>query len=253
MNVSELSIAPGNEAQARAWDGDEGGLWARHHEFFEASTRRHQQRLLEAADIGADERVLDVGCGSGGVTLAAARAAYDGRAVGIDLSGALIDVARESARAQGVGNATFVQGDAQVFGFEPESYDVVVSCTGSMFFSDQVAAFTNLASALRPGGRVVLVSWQEPGRNEWFSTFGDTMTLGRPPAPPPPDAPSPFSHADPERVEQILTDAGLEGVRSRSRCTSAGPSTRATRCSAGCWRGWPATSRRPSARWRSAG
>ena len=93
MTASDLSVAPGNEAQAQAWDGDEGELWARHHEFFEASTRRHQQRLMEGAAIAADERVLDVGCGSGALTLAAARAAHEGRAVGIDLSAPLIDVA----------------------------------------------------------------------------------------------------------------------------------------------------------------
>jgi SAM-dependent methyltransferase len=216
MTASELTVAPGNEAQARAWDGDEGELWARHHEFFETSTRLQQERLLEAAAIAAGERVLDVGCGSGGVTLAAARAADGGEAVGIDLSAPMIDVARESARAQGVGNATFVRGDAQVYPFEAGAYDVVLSCTGSMFFSDQVAAFRNLARALRPGGRVVLLSWRAPGRNEWFSTFVDVMTLGRPPAPPPPEAPSPFAHADPARTEQILTAAGLAEVRSQS-------------------------------------
>jgi SAM-dependent methyltransferase len=183
-----------------------------------ASSRvlRDLHEALEAAGITPDARVLDVGCGSGGLTLAAARAARHGEAVGIDLSGRMVAVARESAAAQGVGNVAFVQGDAQVFAFGSESYDVVVSCTGSMFFSDQVAAFRNLSTALRPGGHVVLLSWQGPGRNEWFSTFVDAMTLGRPPAPPPPEAPSPFAHADPARTEHILTAAGLDGVRIRS-------------------------------------
>jgi SAM-dependent methyltransferase len=212
MDTSELSVAPGNQAQAEAWDGDEGALWARHHRFFEESTRGHQARLLEAASIAAPERVLDVGCGAGGVTLAAARAAYDGHALGIDLSSRMLDVAREQARALGLSNASFLHGDAQVHDFGSGSFDVLVSCTGAMFFADQVAAFTNLARALTPGGRIALVSWQEPGRNEWFSTFVDAMTLGRPPAPPPPDAPSPFGHADPARVERILTAAGLVDV-----------------------------------------
>ena len=44
--------------------------------------------------------------------------------------------------------------------FEPASFDVVVSNAGAMFFDDQVAAFTNLRSALKPGGRIVLFVWQ---------------------------------------------------------------------------------------------
>lgn len=215
MARSELTFAPDNRAQAQAWDGVEGDLWARNHEFFEAAVRRHQHRLMEAADIAAHERVLDVGCGSGDSTIAAARAAHRGQALGIDLSSRLIEVARESARAQEVGNATFVQGDAQIYGFDEESYDVVVSRTGAMFFADQVAAFSNIARAMRPGGRLVLVSWQEPRRNEWFWSFVNAMTLGRPPAPPPPDAPHPFAHADADRAEQVLTAAGLGDIHAR--------------------------------------
>jgi SAM-dependent methyltransferase len=216
MATSELTVASGNEAQAQAWDGDEGALWALHHTFFEAAVRRHQVRLMQAAEIDQHEKVLDVGCGSGDSTIAAARAASRGQALGIDLSARLVEVAKESARLQRVANATFVHGDAQLSGFDGELFDVVVSRTGSMFFADQVAAFSNIARAVRPGGRMVLVSWQDPRRNEWFWSFVDAMTLGRPPAPPPPEVPSPFAHADPARTERILTAAGWGDVRARS-------------------------------------
>jgi hypothetical protein len=66
---------------------------------------------------------------------------------------------------------------------------------------------------VRANGRLALVSWQGPERNEWFLSFVDALTLGRGLAPPPPDAPSPFAHADPSRTRQILTDAGFAGVR----------------------------------------
>lgn len=69
---------------------------------------------------------------------------------------------------------------------------------------------------MRPGGRLVLVSWQEPRRNEWFCSFVNAMTLGRPPAPPPPEAPNPFAHADAARAAQILTAAGLGDVQAHS-------------------------------------
>jgi SAM-dependent methyltransferase len=213
MAVNEMSVAAGNEAQARAWDGDEGEVWARHPRFFESSVRLHEASLMAAAAIPADARVLDVGCGTGDSTRDAACAAHRGSATGIDLSTRMLERARALAAAQGVDNVTFLHGDAQHFSFEPSSFDIVVSRTGTMFFADQIRAFTNIASALRPGGRLVLLSWQGPERNEWFLSFVDAMTLGKGLAPPPADAPSPFAHADPVRTRGILTAAGLADVR----------------------------------------
>jgi SAM-dependent methyltransferase len=213
MPTSELTVAPGNEDQARAWDGDEGEIWARYPDFFESSVRQHQARLMDAAAVTAEARVLDVGCGTGDSTMDAARAAYRGAAVGIDLSARMLERARARAAEQQVTNVSFVQGDAQIHPFEPASFDVAISRTGAMFFADQTAAFTNLARALRPNGRLVLVSWQGPQRNEWFLSFVDALTLGRGLPPPPPDAPSPFAHADPSRTAQILADAGFTDIR----------------------------------------
>jgi SAM-dependent methyltransferase len=212
MPISELSVAPGNETQAQAWDGDEGEIWARHADFFRSSVRRHQASLMRAAAVPTDARVLDVGCGTGDATRDAARAARRGAATGIDLSSAMLQRARELAASDGIRNVTFLHGDAQHFAFAPASFDLVISRTGTMFFADQVAAFTNIASAVRSGGRLALVSWQGPERNEWFLAFVDAMTLGRGLAPPPADAPSPFAHADPTRTEGILTAAGFTDV-----------------------------------------
>jgi SAM-dependent methyltransferase len=211
MPTRELIVAPGNEAQAQAWDGDEGEIWARYPEFFESSVRRHQAKLMEAAALTAEARVLDIGCGTGDSTRDAARAAKRGAAVGIDLSARMLERARAAARD--LTNATFVQGDAQTYPFEPGSFDVAISRTGAMFFADQTAAFTNIARAMRAGGRLALVSWQGPERNERFLSFVDALTLGGGLAPPPPNAPSPFAHADPSRTEQILTGAGFADVR----------------------------------------
>src|SRR6185369_14078029 len=98
-------------------------------------------RLLARAAIAPTEEILDLGCGCGESTRHAARAASSGAALGIDLSSRMIQRARERAAEEGLGNATFVQGDAQVHPFEAESFDVVISRTGGMFFSDLVAAY----------------------------------------------------------------------------------------------------------------
>ena len=207
-----LSVAPGNNDQLAAWDGDEGAVWAAHPEFFDSSVRHLHRRLVEAAAVAPDDRVLDLGCGSGQCTRDAARQATRGEAVGIDLSRPMLRVAEETAAREGLGNVRFVHGDAQVHPFEPGTFDVAVSRTGAMFFADQVAAFTNVARALRPGGRLALVSWRSAAENEWFTSLVHALRPDLPVIAPPPDAPSPFRHADPDVTTSILTAGGYEQV-----------------------------------------
>jgi ubiquinone/menaquinone biosynthesis C-methylase UbiE len=208
----ELLVAPQNEGQAAAWDGDEGARWAANPDFYDRAATDHHARLLAAAAIGAAERVLDLGCGTGQTTRDAARSAGPGAAVGIDLSTQMTDLARRSAAAEGLANATFIHGDAQIYPFDGGSFDVAISRFGTMFFGDQVAAFANVHRALRSGGRLAMLSWQAPAANEWFSTLVDTLTLGRGLPQPPPGTPGPFTHADPRAVRAILADAGFGSI-----------------------------------------
>lgn len=163
------------------------------------------------------DRVLDIGCDNGQTTRDAARRAARGLAVGIDLSARLLDNARRLAAEEGVANATFVQGDAQVHPFAGAPFDVVVSRTGTMFFGDPVAAFANLAAALRPRGRLAMLVWQAPTANEWITEILRILSGGRPPSSPPPaGAPGPFSLADPDVVRATLTGAGFADIQVES-------------------------------------
>jgi ubiquinone/menaquinone biosynthesis C-methylase UbiE len=65
----------------------------------------------------------------------------------------MLDRARELAVAEGVGNASFLQGDAQAHPFEPNKVDVAISRFGSMFLADPIAAVTNIGHARAVGGR----------------------------------------------------------------------------------------------------
>ena len=156
-----------NVDQARAWDGDSGAHWAEHAARYDASLREHNEHLQAGARISAHERVLDIGCGNGVSTRDAARTASSGRAVGIDLSTAMLEVARSTAAREGVTNVEFVQADAQVYAFGAGTFDVAISRFGVMFFSDPTVAFANVFRALTPGGRLALVVWTEPESNEW--------------------------------------------------------------------------------------
>jgi SAM-dependent methyltransferase len=201
-----------NEAQTAAWNGDEGAHWSAHADQFDRGVARHHARLFASLTLAPDHRVLDIGCGNGQTTRDAARLVPDGWATGLDLSGPMLAVARARAEAEGLTNVAFHQADAQVHAFEPASADTVISRFGVMFFDDPVRAFTNIASALRPGGRVALLAWQSLDRNEWLQTIRGALAAGRTLPVPPPGAPSPFSLADPERVREVFGAAGLTDV-----------------------------------------
>ncbi|MBT2452809.1 class I SAM-dependent methyltransferase [Streptomyces sp. ISL-43] len=199
-----------NTDQAQAWNGYEGTQWARNQDRWDAVNDGFNRPLLDAAAIGTRERVLDVGCGAGRTTRLAARRAAEGGATGLDLSAPMLERARASARSEGLGNASFTQGDAQSHPFAPGAFDVAVSRYGVMFFADPVAAFTNIASALRPGGRLAFVCPAEADGNEWLQALAalrGILPVGEFGAP---GSPGMFSLADPERAVRILSAAGWE-------------------------------------------
>ncbi|MFE2283044.1 class I SAM-dependent methyltransferase [Streptomyces sp. NPDC059443] len=211
--VSTVRVDPSNAEQARAWDGQEGAYWAEHADRFDRALRAYRTHLLAAADVSAADHVLDIGCGAGETTRDVARRASRGRAVGVDLSAAMLQVARQRAADEGLGNVDFVQADAQVHPFPAAAFDVAVSRTGTMFFADPVAAFRNICGALRPGGRLVQLVWQPLAGNEWLLSFARALAAGRPLPMPPSDGPGPFALADPARVRTVLGAAGFTDVQ----------------------------------------
>ncbi|MEU4293188.1 class I SAM-dependent methyltransferase [Kribbella sp. NPDC026596] len=206
-----------NTQQAEAWNGYEGRHWADNQSRWDAVADGVNQRLLAAAAIGAGDHVLDIGCGNGRTTRLAAALATRGRAVGIDLSGPMLDRGRASAEAEGLANVEFRQADAQVHPFEHGGFDVAMSRGGVMFFADPVVAFGNIGTALRSGGRLAIATLRDIEDQEWFTVLM-TAVLGEPPQPnSDPHAPGMFSLADPAHVDNVLTQTGFTGTT----CTRA--------------------------------
>lgn len=209
MAHAGVELSPANIDQARAWDGDDGRYWARHADQFDASMRGYHRRFIEAAALQRYDDVLDVGCGTGQTSRDAAQLAAGGTVLGVDLSGPMLEVARQRAAEWQLTNIVYLQADAQAYPFERQSFDVVMSRNGVMFFGDPVAAFANMAQALRPDGRLVLLVWQGLERNEWMQSVRDAISLARELPTPPPGAPGPFALADPDRLRDVLTRAGF--------------------------------------------
>ena len=167
---------------------------------FDREAPEHDEVLHAAAAVAADDRVLDVGCGTGVSTRRAARAAASGQVLGVDVSAPLIEHARLLTAREGLANAEFVVADAQVHAFPDASFDVVMSRFGVMFFADPQAAFANLAQALRPGGRLAVLVWQGAADNEWSGAVNETLGIDDDPTA------QAFSLADPEVVRATLAD-----------------------------------------------
>lgn len=123
-------------------------------------------------------------------------------------------LATAGQRAAEVDNLHWQLGDAQTHPFEPESYDVIISRFAMMLFDDPVAAFANLRRALRPGGRLAFVCWQDPMQVGWIATAVPIAVslVGRPPDLGEPGAPGPFAFADGGRVRRLVTDGGFAEV-----------------------------------------
>jgi SAM-dependent methyltransferase len=212
VTTTALAVAPGNDEQLRAWDGDEGAFWATNADAFEAAIAGFDTEFLDAAAISRTHRVLDVGCGTGSTSRAAARRAPEGCVLGVDLSSAMLAVARRRAAEEQLSNVEFLQADAQSHGFEPGSFDVAISRTAVMFFADRMAGLANVRRTLRPGGHLAMLVWQAPPRNEWFLELTHAMAAGRSLPIPPPDAPQPFNLSDPDVVHRTLAGAGFADV-----------------------------------------
>ncbi|MEV5571034.1 methyltransferase domain-containing protein [Spirillospora sp. NPDC052269] len=198
-----------NTAQAEAWNGGEGAHWAAHHDRYDRLNRPMNAHLL--AHVREGDAVLDIGCGNGQLTRLAARRGAS--ALGVDLSEPMLARARERAEAEDVPNVRFEQGDAQVFPFAPASADIVLSRFGVMFFADPVAAFANIAGALRPGGRLAfacLTSLEGTDMGTILQAAMAALGTARPTSGS--DGTGPTSFADPARTEDVLTRAGYTGV-----------------------------------------
>lgn len=204
-----------NQPMVELWNGVDTAAWTTHPDRYDTMLAPFGEAVLDAARPKPGENVLDVGCGAGALTLAAARVVGPtGTATGVDISRPLLDLAAQRADQSGLTTAVFDHADAQTAPLEPDTYDVIVSRFGVMFFDDPVAAFSNLRRAARPGGRLAFVCWQTLGENEWamVPVLAALPHLGAPEAPAP-GAPGPFAFGDRDRILDTLSSAGWTDIR----------------------------------------
>jgi len=203
-----------NQEQIRYWNEQGGPRWVQLQQKLDAQIGPLGLVALQRATIQPGARVVDVGCGCGQTSLELAElVGPNGFVLGIDISQPMLNRARDRQQELGVTNLEFRTADAQTHQFDRERFDIAFSRFGVMFFEDPTAAFRNLRTALRPNGRLTFLCWQALDKNAWANVPLKAALQHVPPPPPPvPGAPGPFAFADPERVRQILTNAGFTAV-----------------------------------------
>lgn len=111
--------------------------------------------------LGREGRVLDVACGTGHAALAIADRLPQGRVTAVDFSPGMLDQARRKAESSNVLNIDFIERDMQDLGFPGDFFDAAVCAFGIFFVADMEAQLAHIASAVKPGGRIMISSFQE--------------------------------------------------------------------------------------------
>lgn len=212
--MSQMLQPSPNAAQIEYWNARAGETWAQFQEPLDRQIEPLGLAAIDALQPVPGEHIIDIGCGCGQSTLVlAARVAPTGSVLGIDLSQPMLEVARQRPRPAANLRVEFRQLDAQTGMIGRGIFDAAFSRFGVMFFSDPVAAFSNIRASLKPGGRLVFVCWRPLGENPWMQApLQAALPFIPPVAPPDPTAPGPFAFADPSRVRSILTEAGFASV-----------------------------------------
>lgn len=201
-----------NADQISYWNGSGGQRWADRQPVQDILLQPVADLLIDRARIKAGERILDVGCGNGSTSFAFAKAAgSNGHVTGVDISAPMLSRARENTPAGAP--VEFFLADATIHPFAPESFDLLASRFGVMFFADPATSFTNLHRAMRRSGRLAFACWREPRENPFFMVPLQAVYKHVPKLPPVgPEDPGPFSFASEERVTRILKAAGFSGI-----------------------------------------
>jgi ubiquinone/menaquinone biosynthesis C-methylase UbiE len=198
MNTATIDYAAIKDKQRAGWEtGDYGRVGN--------TLQIIAEHLVEAADVRAGQRVLDVACGQGNAAIAAAL--RFAQATGIDYANNLLAEGRDRAAAEQV-SVTFVEGDAEELPFPDASFDLILSTVGVMFAPDQQRAADELVRVTAPGGRIALASWTPT------SLVGAMFKVIAKWAPPPAGVRSPMLWGTPEHLAELFGDrvewTGLE-------------------------------------------
>ena len=199
-----MSIETSNQPDAFGQFEHEGweSVSAAYDHSFGRLTPQSADALLDAAGVGADDRLLDVCCGPGMVAEAAVM--RGARVTGLDFSAAAIALARQRVAA-----AEFHEGDAQALPFEDNRFDAAVCGFGLIHLPDATRGLAEMLRVVRPGGRIAVSVWQPPAPGNGFGLLYSSIRAHADMNVDLPHGPDFFQFSDDERMTGLLEGAGL--------------------------------------------
>lgn len=202
-----------DDEQSALWNGASGQSWVEAQEVLDQMFSPFERLLVNVASAKPRRRILDVGCGTGGTTLAVERGlGPECECVGLDISEPMLEHARSRASRAG-SRVEFICADAQHYAFAPDSFDLILSRFGVMFFGDSVRAFENLHRAAREDAELCVIAWRSVSENPFMTVAERAVAPILPNLPARDlDGPGQFHFADSTRVRQFLEHGGWSDV-----------------------------------------
>src|SRR5262245_23923979 len=205
------------EQQTRHWNAVAGG-WAAWLAWTERNFLPVTECVADRAGWRPGVRVLDVACGAGYPALAAAvRVRPGGTVIASDLAPEMTAVAAAAAAAAGITNIEFRTLDAEQLEVDDVSIDSVTNVYGLMFCPDPLRAVREAYRVLSPGGRIAIVTWDEPSKSSFFNVITPVAAKHLVLTAPAPGSPGPFRFSSPAELDSMMRTVGFEDVRVEKR------------------------------------
>jgi SAM-dependent methyltransferase len=170
--------------------------------------------LFDMAGMGTGQQVLDVAAGAGEETLLAARrVGPKGRVLATDISSNILEFAQQSARSAGLANVETRVMDGENLDLPENTFDVVVSRVGLIYFPNQQKALRGMLRVLKPGGKIAAIVYSTPDKNGFFSVPISIIRRRANLPPPAPGQPGPFSLGADGVLKAAYENAGFRDVK----------------------------------------
>ncbi len=197
------------EQSLAAWEEMAPG-WEDRQEWMMEITGRVNTWLVEKADPQPGQTLLDIAAGTGDLGFAVAeRVGEDGHVISSDFSPKMIEVARRNGERRGLTQVEYRVLDAEKMELDDDSVDGVVCRWGYMLMADPAAALRETRRVLRDGGPLAFAVWTGPDRNPWAAVPAKTVVQRGHMPPPEPGAPGIFAMGDPDRIGELVMQAGF--------------------------------------------
>ena len=171
--------------------------------------RQSGTALVATLGITKELSILDLGCGDG--TTAIPEAKLGAKVLGVDIASNLVAAGNKRAKAEGLNNCSFQEGDATALtDLQDKSFDLVVSIFGAMFAPKPFEVAKEMVRVTKPGGRIVMGNWI-PGDT---TLVAQILKISSAYTPPPPDGfISPMLWGIPDHVTERFVQAGIPKER----------------------------------------